>query len=252
MTAKRKPKVYWTEEESERAIGEAVRISLEDKEFIWSFVGKGQKVLPEERRRFITGKAGINAKIMEKFCQARQEILETGVPFPVTIEEPPVEILVERPREEILRSITTEELIALIAKRLAPVLEAIPSLLQKSEGRLAPSTAAPTVERVQVIQSIRSTPVEGKRKVLLFGFLPRQEPVIREKTTNLNLELVFARKDSPMKDTPPSCQWVVAMKSSHSATDKLKERVGKMFYVDGTKKAIEALREIHSFPPGVK
>lgn len=252
MTAKRKTRVHWTDKEMEQVVGEAVKIAFENREYVWAHVAEGQKVLPEERRRFITGKAGINAKIMEAFCQERQEILETGVPFPVNIEEPPVEILVERPREEILKSITTEELIALIAKRLAPVLEAIPSLLQKSEGRLAPSSATPAVERAKAIQPIHSTPVERKRKVLLFGFLPRQEPVIREGATNLNLELVFAKKDSQMKGTTPSCQWVVAMKSSHSATDKLKERSGKFFYVNGTKAAIDALRDIHSFPPGVK
>jgi len=250
MAAKRKSKVYWTDEEMAQVIAEAVKLSLEDKEFTWSFVGKGQKVLPEERRRSIMGKAGINSKIMDAFCQARQDALDTGVPFQVTIEKESVEVLVERPREEILRSVTNEELTGLIAKRLlAPIFDSIPALLQK--GREWPSTGEATFAggETRVVQPPRAS-APRKPKVLLYGFLPGQETDIREKAKGFTLiDLIFAEKDSRMKGTLPSCQWcVMLMKSSHAASGKLKKSLGndRIFPVEGISMAVKALADINS------
>ena len=126
--AKRKSKVIWNDQEIAVVARAAVERSLEDRSFIWSFVAHGQNVLPQNRRRTITGRNGINARIIEEFCRLRQEILEEGVPFQVDVVR---QVMVERPREDILNSITTEELIGLLAKRLAPVIDMLPGLIQK-------------------------------------------------------------------------------------------------------------------------
>lgn len=241
--AKRKSKVIWNDQEIAAVARAAVERSLEDRSFIWSFVSHGQSVLPHNRRRTITGRNGINARIIEEFSRLRQEILEEGVPFQVDVVR---QVMVERPREDILNSITTEELIGLLAKRLAPVIDMLPGLIQKGTQRLA----TPPVPEAQH-HPAPAEEVEGTTrypKVLLTGFLPGQEKDIRAKAGEFKLNLVFKGKDVEKSAAPSSCQWCVSLrKMSHAMSGRLKKTMGKnIIIVDGITGALKALADINS------
>lgn len=233
----------WSEEEQRQVVEEAVRLSLKDTNFIWSFIAQGQAVLPEARRRIITGRNGINDKIIAEFCAVRQEILERGVPFAVNIEKP---VMVERPREEVLQSITTKELIQLVAERMAPLFELIPALLHK---RSEPHTPEVRMEskREESLRPVQSRQPR-KPRVLMYGFLPGQEKVIAEKAANFNLELKFLDKEVSQLKVPPTCQWCVSLdKIRHAASDKLRKSFKKdVFFVHGVESALKKLAELNS------
>lgn len=244
MTLKqgRKKRVIWDDSESAAAVAEAVRISLEDEDFIWAFVAKGQKVLSPERQRNITGRQGINRTVLEEFRRVRREILETGVPFEVTIEK---EVLVERPRKDVLASITTEELVMLVAKKLAPIIDFLPALIEKAGERLVVASKA---ESSGGVPQVLETPTNRNPRVLLYGFLPQQEKDILDRTKEFNLELRFQKKEGRQPEPPPSCQWcVVINKVSHPAWNKLKGHFGKRIsLVEGLTQALQTLADINS------
>ena len=244
----RKPRVFWTDEELEAVIAKAVEVALEDKEFIWSFIAKGQQqALPKERQRFIAGRNVINDKITKMFCESRQKVLEAGVPYPVFIQDDPKEVLVERPRAELLDRITTEELIGIIAKRLATIIDLIPNLLQRGKDKGALSEQAAPIS-TRIVQP--SNQVKRLQRVLLIGFLPDQEAHIRNKANSFNLELMFQRKDASKVDPPPSCKWCILLltKISHSTGNKVRDALGRerAFYVNGIDQAVKTLADINS------
>lgn len=242
--SQRKTRVVWTSEEQTQVVEEAVRLSLGDTDYIWSFIADGQKVLPPERQRMIAGRNGINTKIAEEFCTQRQGILERGVPFQVNIEK---QVNIERPRAEILASITTQELIQLVADRMAPIIELLPVFLQK--GIEQPAKRAPAESKRE--QSVIPIPVPtGPRKprVLMVGFLPGQEKIFEEKVKNFNLELKFLDKDASKPKVPPSCQWCISLdKIRHAVSDKLQDSFQKnVFFVKGLDGALKQLADLNS------
>lgn len=243
----RKPRVFWTNEELESVIKEAVQVALQDEEFIWSFISKGQlRVLPKERQRTITGRNAVNDRMARMFCEERQKVLDEGTPYPVVIEEETREVLVERPRAELLESITTEELICIIAKRMAPIIDLIPTLLTKGGDKIMANEFTDS-SQLKVINKL--LPTKRKVRVLLIGFLPDQEKEIQSKSENFNLELMFQRKDANSAVPPPSCQWcVVFQKVSHSTFNKAKGHFGskKLFFSTGIADTMKKLADINS------
>ncbi len=246
----RRTRVVATEEEIAQVAEEAVKLALQDKELIWPFIAKAQKVLPENRRRTITGRNQVNKAMVEEFCRQRQDILDTGVPFPVQITEPPKEVLVERTRPDLLASITSEEFAGLIAQRfLTPLIEMVPQLLQRGkEHTVVSAEKTPQTPNGTATVSHHSPPSAKKQRVLLFGFLRSQENDISEKSRDFNLELMMLDKDIKKVRVPPSCQWcIVFKKTSHAGSESIKTHFGdRMIVVGGVKAALSALADIHS------
>jgi len=106
----------------------------------------------------------------------------------------------------------------------------------------------PQIPEIFVSKPVYQVPRKRKIKILLCEFLPGQEQSIREKThdLDLDLELVFRRKDDREK-TPPSCNWCIIMKKlSHSASARIEKRMDNshVFYVEGITSTVKILREI--------
>lgn len=243
----RKKKVSWTDEELEQVAREAVKLHLVDTEQAWIYIKQAQKnVLTHDRQRVIVGRANINERLIELFCEVRSEILETGVPFPVQIEGP--EVPVEPSREELLETITTEELLVMAAKRLTPIIGLASKLMQKSLERPV-AVATPPQGNGGQLRSPPTAPTVRKTRVLMYGFIASQERDIREKASGFNLDLIFKKKEGRTDDPPPSCEWcVVINKISHPAWDKMKRKFTseRIRLVEGTSEALKVLADINA------
>lgn len=242
MPPSKKQKVFWTDEEIEIIARRAVEVSLRDVGNIWMYVAKAQGDLPSNRRRTIIGKAGVTKRLIERFCEFRNEILETGVPVPVPYE---TRIVVQPSRKELLTSITTEELFALLVGRLAPIVDMLPKLLDRSV--VQPTSVAPREVPRQTAET--SETVSRKPRVLIFGFLKKQADEIERRAKSFNLDLMFQNKENRKQDPPPSCHWCVSLRMiSHSASEKITKALGndRFYLVNGIEKAVETLANINS------
>lgn len=270
-TSSRRKKVFWSKEEENRVLEEAMMISLEDQEFIWAFMSKAQKILPENRQRWIAGRNNVKDSLIQRFCQMRAEFLDRGEPVQVVVEttdEPapemsptPAEVpmVPAMAREEMLKSITTEELLKIVAERLAPIISLIPALLQ---SRLMPAQVSgqvaeekkpaetPTVTTPPVPKTPPPAPTVRPPKVLLCEFLPSQETEIRERAKHFNLELAFQPKThKPRGGITPHCRWCICMdKRSHARSGQLKKefRQDHIVLVGGIEAAVKALADINA------
>jgi len=250
MVHKNKQKVFWSDEEIDRVAQAAVDFSFIDKEFIRQFCTKAQKsVLPPERQRKVLTSTATNEKLEKRFIQLRQKALEPKPsqeqeePAVITIEK---EVVLELPREQVLASITNEEFVCEVARRMAPVLSSlgeISKLVQVlNRERVASAAVQESVIRVRP-DSFTSKP--RKVKVLLFGFLPQQEHDIKEKVSGFNLELVTCKKG----EVPPSAGYCVMMrKISHPAWQKIRDGIGndRVYLVEGITEALKKLADINS------
>ncbi|GEM_PF-2905111 len=250
---KRKSRVFWTDEEIHKVAEEALRLYTEDTSNLWSFVAEAQKTLPAHRQRTITGRRGISSELTQRFVEARIEFLESlSHPVEIQIEK---EVRVETPREEILASITTEELLIIVARRLAPVVGAIPKILEKLA--VASSEVLGAVPKPLATEPTTNGSAEKIRessgrtrhpRVLLLEFLPKQEEAVRQKAGEFQLELVFGGKGNREK-APPSCNWCIMNKKvSHSTLWRTKSEVGNqhVFVVNGVDGALKKLADINA------
>ncbi|MDD4804752.1 MAG: hypothetical protein PHN69_06335 [Candidatus Pacebacteria bacterium] len=247
---KKQQRIYWTEDEIEKVLEEAIKLYFEDRN-IWSHFIKAQGVLPQNRQRNIVSRSCVSKDLIDLFCQKRQEILEQGVPFEVSIEVPvPKEVLVERPREEVLKGISTRELMCLLAERLAPFIDGLPTLVQGIKVTTNISET-PFKDGSHKTSSSTSTTVH-KTRVFMYGFLASQKNDILEKAAGFNLELIFRKKEGKIFDPPASCNYcLVINKINHPAWNAMKAKFskkgkGRIQLVTGISDALKELADINA------
>ncbi len=153
------------------------------------------------------------------------------------------EILVEKPKEELVGEISTEELIIELARRVTPLLAALPQVAEK-----AIKDSLPSNEEKSKVQVPASTPKKRLQKILVLEFLPGQEEIILNKVKELGIEveLVFGGKGR-REDIPRSCNWsIINTKVSHSFLAKMQKQIHRerVFMVNGINAAIQKIQEI--------
>jgi hypothetical protein len=240
---KPRTRICWTEQEIEQVAEHAFLLSLENTENLWDLVRRSQEALPKDRQRNITGRNYINEEMLEKFNEIRKRFFEDlALAYSVEIEIER-EILVEKPKEELIGEISTEELIIELARRVTPLLAALPQVAEK-----AIKDSSPSNEEKPKVQVPASTPKKRLQKILVLEFLPGQEEIIlnRVKELGIEVELVFGGKGR-REDIPRSCNWsIINTKVSHSFLAKMQKQIHRerVFMVNGINAAIQKIQEI--------
>jgi hypothetical protein len=242
----RKTLVRWNAEDLAVVIPGAIEAWKSDQEQAWRWIAEGQKALPKERQRKVSGVASVSSDLMEAFCAARLEAITIEVPEPVVLDR---EIEIVPPRAELINSLTTDELMGLLAKRAAPLIDLLLPLAKKYLEKPV-TVGVPPPQLSSLRDSVKEQTRSRKTRVLISGFLPGQEQDIEAQANDLklNLELVFQRKDST-EEPPPSASWCVMFrKNSHAQYRKLKKGVGsdRLRIVEGTTDALKELADINS------
>lgn len=241
-----KKRIYWDEDEINKVAEEALRLYLQDTENLWTYIEEAQLVLPSNRRRTIMGRATVNSGLREKFEELRRNYFEDGLAYPLEISVETVEWK-EKPRSELLASITAEEILALLAKRVAPLLESLTRTPAPAE-KTSHFVSSPSQNEARTEPQIVAEPKKRFPKVLILEFLPGQEEDIRKKATGFNLELIFGGKGR-REHVPPKCNWcIVFRKVSHSTINRTKDQIGNehVFVVDGIGAALKTLADINA------
>lgn len=268
-----KGRVFWTPAELKLVIDEAALISLDDTEYVWTYLLKAQaEVLPTNRQRKIQGRAVVTPEILRRFKEARAELLahraETAPEAP-TPPPPPAPVVAPVDRAAVIASLTTIEIFEIVANRIGPFITGFQALAGILKAHIRPpehteTPATPASEKV-VVPPVSATAVPpspktptaptrptARRKVLLFGFGTEQETEIRKKAAGFELELMFTSqpKGSPLPKIPVS-DWAIVNRGislSRRAKEALASRPGNDRVVDaGTvDTALQKLADINS------
>jgi hypothetical protein len=241
----RKTRVSLTSEEKSKVVKNALELYFNDQRVPLTFIAKAQEnILAPDRQRAIVGRNGVGVDVIQEFFNRRREILETGIPYPVTIEK--VE-LVQPSRESLLASVTNEEFLRLFSSKLLPIIELIPLIVTKL-GQDIPNKQeiAATTQGSHEMKTSKTLKVR-KPKVLLCGFLKGQESVILEKSRPFELDLRF-HPLGRQREAPPSCQWCIVLnKIGHPTWGRLKNRFGdRIRLVEGIDGTMSELTRINS------
>lgn len=237
----------WTEEEVETVLEKAIELYLTDRDTIWAFISKAQAILPHNRQREINGRANVNSKTIDLFCEKRQEVLTQGIPFEVPIEVLVTkEVQVERPIRDVLKETSTQELLIALAERMGPIIDSLPILIRKDRKNKIESVSAQTDTGQQIFSTV--TP-SHKTRVFMYGFLEGQKNDIIEKAKGFNLDLIFRNKDRKIFDPPTSCNYCLVIKKvSHPAWEAMKKKFekGHIHIVNGIDSALKELANINA------
>jgi hypothetical protein len=230
-------------------IEEAVLISLDDTEHIWSYLAKAQsQVLAANRHRRIGGKHVVTPDILARFVKARREFLDQKKE-PAEVAEAPAPVsspVAASPvnRAEVIESLTNGEIFDLIARRLGPFFAGIQAFAGVVEAHVRKpehevKTSAPATDKqpapsalttIAPVQPTKPNLTLSKTKVLLFGFDGTQEVEIKQKATSFDLELFFASQPLGQPVPPiPVCDWCIVKRPldmSRRAKEALSRRPG--------------------------
>lgn len=246
---KAKSRIFWSDVEVEKIIEEALRLYFAE-EKIAGYIADGQKVLPQDRQRTINSQS-VGKKFLGIFKQKRDEAIFKDLPSEIQIEIPvPKEVLVERPLAETLERVTTEELLIVLSKRLAPVIDRFNTVIHKIEkpNEHHDNHAKKPVENNEQVTSLTNS----KTKVLLYGFLEGQKNDIISRSSNFNLDIIFRTKDQGISNPLPSCNYCIVLRMvSHADWNKLKgtfaqKGKGHICYVKGVNDTLKNLAKINS------
>lgn len=259
----RKEKVVWTAHELQAVIEEAVLVSVQDTEYLWTHLAKAQiQALPPDRHRRIAGKHVVNKEILELFIEARGEFLDHKERVGEPIEVPAPTPTPAPDRTAIIASLTNGEIFELVLQRFEPLLAGIRAFAEiaKAHASSPERPGVPGMEASPAPAPATALPatkpgarVPGKTtKVLLFGFDQAQEFEIRGKAGSFDLELLFISQPpgKPLPTIPP-CDWCIVKRNpplTRRAADGLRKRpgVGKLMDANTADTALQKLNDINS------
>lgn len=241
---RQRTRICWTDEEITKVAEHAFLLSLEDEDNLWDLVRRSQEALPENRRRNITGRNYINEEMLVAFNKIREQFfqdLATVYSVEIEIER---EVLVEKSKQQFFDELSTEDLIIELARRVTPLLAALPKVAEKAIEETRPSTQLqPRLNETKAKPQTKKLP-----KILLLEFLPNQEEIIRQKVSEskAQVELVFGGK-SRREDIPRTCNFsIINTKVSHSFLAKMQKQIhrDRVFMVNGINAAMQKILEI--------
>lgn len=246
----RKKPIRWVLEDNSKLAKAAFEVWVTNdpgEKILWEIVAmdKVQEVLPPERRRKITGRHTVPAELKEIFQKLVAEFVAERNP-PPEVYEVLKEVIIRPSTQDVLGQASPAEIFVEFAKRMAPKFADLLNPQSQSvpvSTQLAP-VVRPSVPKEEIVQTLRPP------KVVIYGFLDKQVPHIREKAEGFGLELVFISTEGKMKTGRPQANWhilnVTKMSHRHSDAVDKDSPSSRVITVHGVDGAMKALADINA------